>query len=68
MKKLFERVKWKMYCNLSRRLTELIPEEYGPSVDVVPSTKEDDKDIVIIGVRIPHSVTRKLMWHFKVWR
>lgn len=73
MKKFFSKIKWKvrknswkLYGNLSKKLQNLFPEEYDPLVVVTPC--KDDMDIVAVSFRIPHHLTRKLMWSFKAWK
>ena len=67
MIKKFKQIKWKTYCNLSDQLTELLPEEFEPVVEIAPPVK-GDKDLVIITFKIPRKLTHKLIWHFKSWR
>lgn len=72
MKKILAKMKWGLYCNLSRKIESYIPEKYHPYVQVVPTTKTDATngrlDIVSIELHIPHDLTKKLMWYLKVWR
>ena len=65
--KYLRRFRWRLYCNLSRKLEQLIPAEYEGTVEIVPPVK-GNKDLVIISLRIPRNVTKKLMWTLKPWR
>ena len=67
MKKLYRRFRWKLYCNLSCKLQDLLPQEYDPAVEIAPSVK-GDMDLVTIQFRIPRHLTKKLMWSFRAWR
>jgi len=73
MRKIFSKIRWKirkktlsLYINLSNKLADLLPEEFNPHVAILPD--KDGTDVVIIFVRIPHNLTRKLMWSFKAWK
>lgn len=66
MKKACARFKRRLYSNLEGKLEALLPEQVNPRILVVPYEK--DTDFVTVTFTIPHKVTRKLMWYFKVWR
>ena len=70
MKRHYMRLRWKLYRNLSKKLTHLIPEEYRAqaSVDILESIEKGEDDMLIITFKLPHSLTRKLMWSLKVWK
>ena len=67
MKKWFCNLKHKLYRRLSDRLENYIPKEYEPMIVISP-TLSNEKDLVIINLKVPHDLTKKLMWTFKVWR
>ena len=67
MKKAFRKFKWKLYCNLSHKVEQLLPKEYEPEVTIGPCCKPGT-DMVCITLKIPRHITRKLMWAFKVWK
>ena len=68
MKRWRERIRLKLYNNLAIQLQGLLPKDFDPVVDIIPPVKKGDKDLVVIQLRIPHDLTKKLMWAFKPWK
>ena len=67
MRRLFAHIQQKWYHRLSDKIERYIPEEYDPLIAIVPSV-DDNRDVVMITLHIPHELTKKLMWVFKPWR
>lgn len=67
MKKIFAEIRHKWYRRLSSKIESCIPKEYKPLVAVAPSI-DKDTDMVMITLRVPHDLVKKLMWSFKVWK
>ena len=68
MKKFFAEIQHKWYRRLSSKLIDCIPKEYDPIVAISPSTVDKGKDMVLITIKVPHDLVKKLMWSFKVWK
>lgn len=68
MKRWRERIRLRLYQNLAIQLQGLLPKDFNPVVDILPPCKKGGKDLVVIQLRIPHDLTKKLMWAFKPWK
>ena len=69
----YENVLWKVYEKLSHKIEKTIPEKYHPHIEILPTPVKDKEsnekmDWVSFYVYIPHSITKKLMWYFRIWR
>ena len=67
MKKIFAEIQHKWYRRLSDKIENYIPKEYKPLVAIAPSV-DKGTDMVMITLRVPHDLVKKLMWSFKVWK
>lgn len=68
MKKIFAKIQHKWYRRLSDKIMAYIPEEYDPIIAISPSIMDKDKDMILVTLKIPHDLVKKLMWSFKVWK
>lgn len=68
MKKWRDRIRLKLYNNLALQLQGLLPQDFDPVIDILPPYKKGGRDLVVIQLRIPHDLTKKLMWAFKPWK
>ena len=67
MKKIFAEIQHKWYRRLSDKIESYIPKEYKPMVVIAPCM-DRKTDMVMITLRVPHDLVKKLMWSFKVWK
>ncbi len=71
MKKWRTKLRLKLYDNLALKIQGLLPKDFDPVVDILPPLppyKKECKDLVVIQLRIPHDLTKKLMWALKPWK